>query len=147
MAPRRILLIVLMGLAMAILTLNSQGCAPAPTPFQETFIVILANGVANDGDFKTVPNGKLAVIEHVSVYAVGIGAGNADYFITSTIGTSADFREVPIVTAPALSGVPVLGSQAYTAFANPGTKYGAVVRRLNLSGNVIARFVITGYFK
>jgi hypothetical protein len=54
-------------------------------PFQEKFIVILSSGVANGGDFKTVPAGKRAVIEHVSVYDTGTGANTADYFFTSTI--------------------------------------------------------------
>jgi hypothetical protein len=38
-------------------------------PFQEQFVVTLDAGVANGGEFMTVPLGKRAVIEHVSVFA------------------------------------------------------------------------------
>jgi len=51
-------------------------------PFQERFLVVPPDGIiANDGAFKNVPAGKLAVIEHVSVHVMGAGAANALYFI------------------------------------------------------------------
>jgi hypothetical protein len=49
-------------------------------PFQEQFVVVLDAGVANDGDFKTVPLGKRAVIEHVSVFDEPPAAIPAQYF-------------------------------------------------------------------
>ena len=118
---------------------------PGRDPFQESFVVILPSGVANDGVFEVVPPGKRAVIEHVSVYARGTNAATADYFITSTIGGGSAFREVPIVTALSPSGA-VIGSQSYRAFADPQTQFGAVIRRLDTTNPVGATFVITGYF-
>ncbi len=118
---------------------------PGRDPFQKSFVVIFPPGIANGGAFEVVPFGKRAVIEHVSVYASGVNAATADYFITSTIGGDSAFREVPIVTALSPSGS-VIGSQSYRAFADPETQFGAVIRRQNTTNAVTARFVITGYF-
>jgi|SRR6478736_2271691 hypothetical protein len=112
-------------------------------PFQEQFVVVLAANVGNDGEWKTVPPRKFAVIEHVSIYAIGTGVETADYFISSTIGD--DFREVPIVTTRGGTGA-VLGSHPIRAFANPGTQYGAVIRRSDATERIAARFVLAGYY-
>ncbi len=113
-------------------------------PFQERFVVILDVGIANGGAFETVPAGKRAVIEHVSVYDTGPGAKTADYFITSTIGDNSAFREVPIVTKPGAFGI--VGSHPLRAFAAPETQFGGVVRRLDASGRIEATIVIAGYY-
>ena len=118
-------------------------------PFQETFVVNLAAGVANGGDFKFVPRKRLAVIEHVSIYASGLAAKTADYFITSTIGDDSEFRDVPIVTTRGgtfdQSGA-VLGSHPIRAFANAKTQYGPVIRRLDTTVQLIASFVLAGHY-
>jgi hypothetical protein len=113
-------------------------------PFQQKFDVVLEPGIANGGAFETVPAGKRAVIEHVSVYDTGPGAKTADYFITSTIGDNSAFREVPIVTK--LGAVGIVGSHPLRAFAAPGTEFGGVVRRLDASGRIQATIVIAGYY-
>lgn len=115
-------------------------------PFQTPFIVALSAGEANGGAFAVVPAGNRAVIEHVSVYATGIGARSADYFITSTIEDNSTFREVPIVTQVGAAGA-VLGSHSFRAFASPDTQFGAVIRRNNTAGQVVATFVLAGYFE
>jgi hypothetical protein len=56
-------------------------------PFQKRFVVGLDVGIANGGAFETVPDGKRAVIEHVSVYDTGLGAKTADYFIIQRLKT------------------------------------------------------------
>jgi hypothetical protein len=114
-------------------------------PFQEKFTVILSSGVANGGDFKTVPAGKRAVIEHVSVYDTGTGANTADYFFTSTIGDNSMFMEVPIVTRMGALGI--IGSHSFRAFAAPGTEFGGVVRRLDTTGMIQASIVVAGYYE
>jgi hypothetical protein len=101
-------------------------------PFQVAFTVVLNAGIANGGDFKTVPLGKRAVIEHVSVFAEPPAALPAQYFITSTIGGTSAFREVPIVTAPTGTGA-VVGSHPIRAYADPQTEFGAVIRRFDTS--------------
>lgn len=114
--------------------------------FQESFFVRLEEGEANGGDFGVVPDGMIAVIEHVTVTATGTGAGTADYFITSTIGGPGAFREVPVITAPGATGVTVLGSHSFRAFGGPGSQFGGVIRRFNLAGTVDASFVLAGYY-
>src|SRR5262245_26599419 len=113
-------------------------------PFQESFVVNLQVGIANGGEFKTVPPRKRAVIEHVSVHASAAAAKTAEFFITSAIGDGTAFRDVPIVTT--LGGNPgslsVLGSHRVLAFANPGTEYGPVIRRLDATQQLIASFVL-----
>ena len=86
------------------------------------------------------------MIEHVSVHATGPGARSADYFITSTIEDNSTFREVPIVTQPAATGA-VLGSHPFRAFASPDTQFGAVIRRSNTAGRVVASFVLAGFYE
>jgi hypothetical protein len=113
-------------------------------PFQQQFVVVLEAGIANGGAFETVPAGKRAVVEHVSVNAIGVGAEKADYFITSTIGDNSTFREVPIVTKVGALGI--LGSHSFRAFAAPGTQFGGVIRRLDTAGKISATIVITGYY-
>ena len=115
-------------------------------PFQQLFVVVLQAGIANGGEFETVPAGKLAVIEHVSVDATGVASANADYLIKSTIQDNSTFREVLIVVTKvgALGGV--IGSQSVRAFAAPGTQFGAVIRRLDTAERISASFVITGHF-
>jgi hypothetical protein len=113
-------------------------------PFQQQFVVALEAGIANDGEFEIVPAGKRAVIEHVSVYATGVGTEKADYFITSTIEDDSTFREVPIVTKVGALGV--LGSHSFRAFAAAGSQFGGVIRRLDTSGRIVATIVITGYY-
>ena len=115
------------------------------TPFQNTIAVALNAGIANDGAFVTVPTGQRAVIEHVSVYATGDGAPAADYFITSMIGGDSGSCEVPIVTLQTGTGF-VRGSQPIRAFADPGTQFGAIVRRISGTGDVRANFVLAGYY-
>jgi hypothetical protein len=114
-------------------------------PFQEQFVVVLPVGVANDGTFKTGPAGKRLVIEHVSVDADPAAAQLANYYITSTIEDNSTFREVPIVTALTASGR-VIGSHPLRAYANPGTEFGAVIRRLDTSQRITASFVLAGYY-
>jgi hypothetical protein len=114
-------------------------------PFQEQFVVVLPVGVANDGTFKTVPAGKRAVIEHVSVDADPPAANLADYFITSTIEGSSGFKEVPVVTVRTGTGA-VVGSHPLRAYANPGTEFGAVIRRSDTSQRLAATFVLAGYY-
>jgi hypothetical protein len=105
--------------------------------------------MANVGDFKIVPRRKLAIIEHVSIYASGLAAKTADYFITSTIGDNSAFREVPIVTTPGgtfdQSGA-VLGSHPVRAFAKSRTQFGAVIRRIDTTEQLVARFVLAGHY-
>jgi hypothetical protein len=113
-------------------------------PFQKRFVVGLDVGIANGGAVETVPDGKRAVIEHVSVYDTGPGAKTADYFITSTIEDSSTFAEVPIVTKAGALGV--LGSHPIRAFAAPGTEFGGVVRRLDTTGKIQATIILTGYY-
>lgn len=113
-------------------------------PFQQEFVVVLAAGIANGGEFETVPAGKRAVIEHVSVDATGRGSEKADYLIKSTIGDNSTFREFPIITK--VGAIGVIGSQPVRAFAAPGTQFGAVVRRLDTAERIGATFVITGNF-
>ena len=108
-------------------------------PFQEQFVVVLDAGVANDGDFKTVPLGKRAVIEQPPA------AIPAQYFITSTIGGPSAFREVPIVTAPTGTGA-VVGSHPVRAYADPQTEFGAVIRRFDTSQRLTASFVLAGHY-
>jgi hypothetical protein len=114
-------------------------------PFQEQFVVVLDAGVANGGDFKTVPLGKRAVIEHVSVFAEPPAALPAQYFITSTIGGTSAFREVPIVTAQTGTGA-VVGSHPIRAYADPQTQFGGVIRRFDTSQRLGASFVLAGYY-
>jgi hypothetical protein len=117
-------------------------------PFQQLFVVVLQAGIANGGEFETVPAGKLAVIEHVSVDASGgFASANADYLIKSTIQDNSTFREVLIVVTKvgALGGV--IGSQSVRAFAAPGTQFGAVIRRLDTAERISASFVLTGHFE
>lgn len=114
-------------------------------PFQERFSVGLQVGEANGGDFKTVPAGKRAVIEHVSVYDTGLGAKTADYFLTSTIGDDSMFIEVPIVTKPGALGV--VGSHPVRAYAAPETQFGGVVRRGDTRGSIQAAIVLAGYYE
>jgi hypothetical protein len=113
-------------------------------PFQQQFVVVLEAGVANGGAFEIVPAGNRAVIEHVSVHAIGVGTEKADYFITSTIEDNSTFREIPIVTKVGALGV--LGSHSFRAFAAPGTQFGGVIRRLDTAGRISATIVITGYY-
>jgi hypothetical protein len=114
-------------------------------PFQEQIIVSLDAGIANGGDFKTVPLGKRAVIEHVSVFAEPPAATRAQYFITSTIGGPSAFREVPIFTALIGTGA-VVGSHPIRAYADPQTEFGAVIRRIDTSQRVMASFVLAGHY-
>jgi hypothetical protein len=118
-------------------------------PFQEQFVVHLNAGIANGGQFMTVPARKRAVIEHVSVSADPPGANTANYFITSTIGNppTANFREVPIFTARTQGTNVVIGSHPIRAYANPGTEFGAVIRRIETSHEVIATFVLAGHYE
>jgi hypothetical protein len=114
-------------------------------PFQQLFVVVVQAGTTSGGEFETVPTGKLAVIEHVSVDATGIGAEKADYHITSTIQDGSTFREIPIVTKVGALGV--IGSHSVRAFAAPGTQFGGVIRRLDTAERISAAFVITGHFE
>jgi hypothetical protein len=114
-------------------------------PFQEQFTVSLPDGsIANDGAYKIVPAGKLAVIEHVSVWVEGAGAANGLYFITSVI-SGTNWLRVPIVTQIGPNG-DVIGSHPCRAFAGSGTQFGAIVWRLKLAGAVQASFVLAGYY-
>jgi len=114
-------------------------------PFQENFLVALPDGmIANDGSFKNVPAGKLAVIEHVSVHVVGSGAANALYFYSSVISGTV-WSEAPIFVTQAGAGA-VIGSHPCRAYGGPGTEFGVVVRRNNLAGAVTANFVLAGYY-
>jgi hypothetical protein len=115
-------------------------------PFQQLFVVVLQAGIANGGEFETVPAGKLAVIEHVSIDGTGVGTQNADFLIKSTIQDNSTFREVPIVVTKASALGAVIGSQPVRAFAAPGTQFGAVIRRLDTAERISASFVITGHF-
>jgi hypothetical protein len=114
-------------------------------PFQEQFVVTLDAGVANGGEFKTVPLGKRAVIEHVSVFADPPAATAAEYFITSTIGGTSAFREVPIFTARIGTGA-VVGSHPMRAYADPQTEFGAVIRRTDTTQRIMATFVLAGRY-
>jgi hypothetical protein len=114
-------------------------------PFQEAFVVSLDAGIANGGDFMTVPLGKRAVIEHVSVFADPPAAIAAQYFITSTIGGTSAFREVPIFTTLIGTGA-VVGSHPIRAYADPQTEFGAVIRRTDTSQRIIATFVLAGHY-
>lgn len=116
-------------------------------PFQQRFVVVLAAGIANGGEFEIVPAGKLAVIEHVSVDATGgLATANADYLITSTIQDNSTFRETLIMVTKVGALGSVIGSQSVRAFAAPGTQFGAVMRRLDTVERISATFVITGHF-
>jgi hypothetical protein len=114
-------------------------------PFQQQFTVVVEAGTTSGSALETVPAGKLAVIEHVSVSASGFGNEKADYFIISTIQDNSTFREVPIVTKPAVFGV--IGSHSVRAFAAPETRFGAVIRRLDTGDRIAASFIITGHFE
>jgi hypothetical protein len=117
-------------------------------PFQDKFVVSLNANIANGGTYKTVPSGKLLVIEHVSVDASVGGAAllGADYYITSTIEGSSAYREVPIITQKTPTGL-VHGSHPLRAYAASGTQFGGVIRRFgDLSQTIIASFVIAGYY-
>ena len=114
-------------------------------PFQDQFVVVLDVGVANGGTFKTAPAGKRLVIEHVSVHADPAAANFAGYYITSTIEDGSTFREVPIVAALTAAGR-VVGSHPLRAYANPGTEFGAVIRRHDTGQRITATFVFAGYY-
>jgi hypothetical protein len=115
-------------------------------PFQSTFVVILPAGVANDGTFTVVPAAKRAVIEHASVYAnPPSAAATGDYFVTSTIDGNSGFREVPLLAVRTGSGA-VVGSHPLRAYADPGTEFGAVIRRSDTSQELQATFVLAGYY-
>jgi hypothetical protein len=117
-------------------------------PFQQKFVVVLQSGIANGGEFETVPAGKLAVIEHVSFDASGgFASTNANYLITSTIQDNSTFRDVPIVVTKVGPFGSLIGSQSVRAFAAPGTQFGASIRRLDTAERISASFVITGHFE
>ena len=114
-------------------------------PFQEQFVVVLDPGVANGGAFQQVPAGKRAVIEHASVHADPADAAvKANYFITSTIGGTSNFRDVPILVVR--WGIAVVGSHPVRAYADPGSEYGGTIRRLETTQRVAATFVFAGYY-
>jgi hypothetical protein len=114
-------------------------------PFQQQFNVSVDAGLTSGSALETVPAGKLAVIEHVSVSASGFGNEKADYFIISTLQDNTTFRDVPIVTKPGVFGV--IGSHSVRAFAAPETRFGAVIRRLDTGDRIGASFIITGHFE
>jgi len=114
-------------------------------PFQEQFVVVLDPGVANGGAFQQVPAGKRAVIEHASVHADPADAAvKANYFITSTIGGTSNFRDVPILVVR--WGIAVVGSHPVRAYADPGSEYGGTIRRLETTQRLAATFVFAGYY-
>ncbi len=114
-------------------------------PFQEQFVVVLDPGVANGGAFQQVPAGKRAVIEHASVHADPADAAvKANYFITSTIGGTSNFRDIPILVVR--WGIAVVGSHPVRAYADPGSEYGGTIRRLETTQRLAATFVFAGYY-
>jgi len=114
-------------------------------PFQEQFVVVLDPGVANGGAFQQVPAGKRAVIEHASVHADPADAAvKANYFITSTIGGTSNFRDVPILVVR--WGIAVVGSHPVRAYADPGSEYAGTIRRLETTQRLAATFVFAGYY-
>ena len=114
-------------------------------PFQEQFVVVLDPGVANGGAFQQVPAGKRAVIEHASVHADPADAAvKANYFVTSTIGGTSNFRDVPILVVR--WGIAVVGSHPVRAYADPGSEYGGTIRRLETTQRLAATFVFAGYY-
>lgn len=114
--------------------------------FQERFSIVLNEGEANTGSFGVVPDGKTAVIEHVSLVATGPGAPKAEYFMTSTTAGPDAYREIPVITKVGLSGVFVVGSHPVRAYAGAGTQFGGVVRRPDTNGRLDATVVLTGYY-
>lgn len=112
-------------------------------PFQEYFGVILQANEANGGAYITVPAGKRAVIEHVSVYAEPPGA---DYFFVSTLGSTSTFRNACVVAAKSVTGW-FVGSHPLRAYAGPGTQCGGVVRRYASGPRISAEFVVAGYYE
>lgn len=114
--------------------------------FQQKFTIQLTEGEANTGTFGVVPDGKTAVIEHVSVIASGAGALKAEYFVTSTAAGPDEFTDSPVITKVGLSGQFVVGSHPLRAYAAAGTQFGGVVRRFDTTGRVDATIVLTGYF-
>jgi|SRR5258708_29451813 hypothetical protein len=113
--------------------------------FQETVAVVLAAGEANGGAFLSVPAGKRAVIEHVSVQADPANVAiQANYFHTSTIGGSGAFRHVPVIVVH--QGDSVIGSHPLRAYADPGTEWGGSIRRSNTTERLVATFVFAGHY-
>ncbi len=114
--------------------------------FQKKFTIQLSEGEANTGSFGVVPEGKTAVIEHVSLIASGTGALKADYFITSTVAGPDEFTDVPVMSMVGFSGAFALASHPVRAYAAAGTQFGGVVRRFDTTGRVDANIVLTGYY-
>ncbi len=94
------------------------------------------------GTFLVVPSGKLGVIEHRSTL---LGQTKVSgYFITSTIGGGVRLQRGPDSDARRRGDV-VIGSHPLRAFAAADTQYGAVVRRSDTAGNVMASLVVSGF--
>lgn len=114
-------------------------------PFQELFLVTLDAGNFNGGTFITVPAGKRAVIEHASVHVTPQSAGvSGNYFVVSTNTDSSGFKDVPIVVASFATAV--IGSHSLRAYANAGTQFGGVIRRLTADERIDATFVLAGQY-